>query len=209
MEAKSIRVVCVDDHPLILAGIKAILDAEPDVRYVGGATSGEEGLQQIRAQLPDVALIDLRLPDMAGTAVISSMRRDHPSVRAIALTTFKGDAQIRQALLAGATGYLLKDVLHQDLVDVIKKVYAGGRALAPAAVRELADHLPQTQLSAREVEIIHLMADGKRNKEISEDLGVAEDTIKFHVKNVLCKLGVHDRAHAVTLAIKRGILRID
>lgn len=204
-----IRVTCTDDHPLIIAGVKAILDAEPGMTFAGGATCGGDGLELFRRTLPDVALVDLRLPDLPGTAVIESIVCEFPQACVIALTTYKGDADIQRALAAGARSYLLKDSMYRELVDDIRRVHNGERYISPAAAVELAEHALDSGLTRRELDVLRLMSDGKRNKEIADDLCLSEDTIKFHVKSILVKLGVHDRTHAVTVAIKRGILHID
>jgi DNA-binding NarL/FixJ family response regulator len=204
-----IRVLCIDDHPLILAGVEAMLNAEPGIVFAGGASSGEEGIRLFREQLPDVTLVDLRLNGMSGTATIAAITGEFSHARLIALTTYKGDASIHQALAAGARGYILKDLMHHELVDAIHKVHGGGRWIAAEAAARLAENAPRVELTPRELDVLRLIAAGNRNKEIAGTLDVTEDTIKFHVKSILAKLGVNDRTHAVTVAVKRGILHLD
>jgi DNA-binding NarL/FixJ family response regulator len=205
----TIRVVCIDDHPLILAGVEAILEAEPGMAFAGGTTSAAAGLELYRRCTPDIALVDLRLPDMEGSALISSILQEFAGARLIALTTYKGDACIQRALGAGARGYLLKDLMYKELVEAIRKVQSGERYIMPVAACELASHVPRMELTTRELEVLRLVADGNRNKEIARLLRVTEDTVKFHIKSILGKLDVNDRTHAVTVAIKRGMLHVD
>jgi DNA-binding NarL/FixJ family response regulator len=204
-----IRVVCIDDHPLILAGVKSMLHAEPDLLFVGGAATAQEGLALFRTHTPDVTLVDLRLKGTSGTVAIADIRREFPEARIIAMTTYKGDEDIHRALAAGARGYILKDMMHKDLVYAIHRIHDGGRWIAPEAAARLAENSPRVVLTHREREVLCLVADGNRNKEIGDSLKVTEDTVKFHVKSILSKLGVNDRTHAVTVALKRGILHID
>jgi DNA-binding NarL/FixJ family response regulator len=208
-EVQNTRVICVDDHPLIIAGVKAILDTESDMAFVGGAACASDGLDLFRKARPDVALVDLRLPDLPGADLIRTLLGEFPSAHFIALTTYKGDADIQRVLTAGAKSYLLKDSMYRELVDAIRLVATGRRYVSPAAAAEIAGHALDSALTDRELAVLRLMANGNRNKEVASFLEVSEDTIKFHVKNILSKLGVHDRTHAVTTAIKRGILHID
>jgi DNA-binding NarL/FixJ family response regulator len=194
---------------LILAGVKSMLDAEPDMFFSGGTSTGEEGISLFRAILPDVALIDLRLKRSSGTDAIASISHEFPDACIIAMTTYKGDDDIYRALAAGARGYILKDLMHKDLVYAIRRTHNGARWIAPEAAAQLAENSPRIPLTSRELEVLKLVAGGNRNKEIAGALGVAEDTVKFHVKSILGKLGVNDRTHAVTVAIKRGILHIE
>lgn len=203
-----IRVICIDDHPLILAGVKSMLDAEPAMFYAGGSATGEEGLIVFRRVLPDITLVDLRLKSSSGTEAIAAIKREFPKARIIAMTTYKGDDDIHRALAAGAVGYILKDLMHKDLVYAIRRIHEGGRWIAPEAAAELAENAPRIELTNRELEVLRLMATGNRNKEIAAALNITEDTIKFHVKSILSKLGVNDRTHAVTIALKRGIIHL-
>jgi len=204
-----IRVICVDDHPLILAGVRSMLQAESDLLYIGGVATGEEGVTLFRASLPDVTLVDLRLKGTSGTEAIATIKKEFPEAHIIAMTTYKGDDDIHRALAAGANGYILKDLMHKDLVYAIHRIHEGGRWIAPEAAAQLAENSPRIELTARELEVLRSLADGKRNKEIADVLRITEDTVKFHVKSILGKLGVNDRTHAVTVAIKRGILHME
>jgi DNA-binding NarL/FixJ family response regulator len=208
-DTSPIRVICIDDHPLILAGVKSMLDAEPDMVFAGGTATGEEGISLFRTQVPDVALIDLRLKGSSGTVAIATIAREFPEAHIIAMTTYKGDDDIHRALAAGARGYILKDLMHKDLVYAIRRVHDGARWIAPEAAAQLAENSPRIPLTSRELQVLKLVAGGNRNKEIAGTLGVTEETVKFHVKSILGKLGVNDRTHAVTVAVKRGILHID
>ena len=208
-DSPPIRVICIDDHPLILAGVKSMLHAEPDMLFSGGAATGEAGLELFRTDLPDVTLVDLRLKGASGTAAIAEIKKEFPGARIIAMTTYKGDDDIHRALAAGARGYILKDMMHKDLVYAIHRINEGGRWIAPEAAAQLAENSPRVELTHRELEVLHLVADGNKNKEIANSLSVTEDTVKFHVKSILSKLGVNDRTHAVSVALRRGILHID
>ena len=185
-----------------------MLDAEPAMVYAGGAATGEEGLNLFRKILPDITLMDLRLKRSFGTEAIAAIKTEFPKARIIAMTTYKGDDDIHRALSAGAVGYILKDLMHKDLVYAIHRIHEGGRWIAPEAAAELAENAPRVALTGRELEVLRLMAIGNRNKEIAASLGVSEDTVKFHVKSILSKLGVNDRTHAVTVALKRGIIHL-
>lgn len=186
-----------------------MLQAEADMLYIGGAATGEEGVAMFRTNRPDVTLVDLRLKGTSGTEAIATIRKEFPEARIIAMTTYKGDDDVHRALAAGANGYILKDLMHKDLVYAIHRIHEGGRWIAPEAAAQLAENSPRIELTLRELEVLRLLADGNRNKEIAAALRVTEDTIKFHVKSILGKLGVNDRTHAVTTAIKRGILHLD
>lgn len=185
-----------------------MLDAEPAMFYAGGSATGEEGLNVFRRVLPDITLVDLRLKSSSGTEAIAAIKREFPKARIIAMTTYKGDDDIHRALAAGAVGYILKDLMHKDLVYAIRRIHEGGRWIAPEAAAELAENAPRIELTNRELEVLRLMATGNRNKEIAAALNITEDTIKFHVKSILSKLGVNDRTHAVTIALKRGIIHL-
>jgi len=185
-----------------------MLDAEPAMFYAGGSATGEEGLIVFRRVLPDITLVDLRLKSSSGTEAIAAIKREFPKARIIAMTTYKGDDDIHRALAAGAVGYILKDLMHKDLVYAIRRIHEGGRWIAPEAAAELAENAPRIELTNRELEVLRLMATGNRNKEIAAALNITEDTIKFHVKSILSKLGVNDRTHAVTIALKRGIIHL-
>lgn len=203
-----IRILVVDDHQLIRDGLVAVIGAEPDMRVVAEAGNGEEAVAMFRAHRPTVTLMDLRLPVMDGTAAIRVIRRESPHAPIIALTSYAGDEDIHRALEAGAQGYLLKDMLRNEVIRAIRTVHRGSRIIPPAVAAKLAEYIPRQELSARELEVLRGMAGGLRNKEIAHDLGMAEGTVKTHVKNILEKLNASDRTHAVMLALQRGILQL-
>jgi DNA-binding NarL/FixJ family response regulator len=204
-----ITILTVDDHPLIRDGLAAVIAREPDMRVVAEAGDGEQALEQYRAHQPSVVLMDLRMPVMDGVEAIQAIRGEFPTARIIALTTYEGDEDIYQALAAGASGYLLKDMLRTELIEVIRKVHQGYRAIPQAVAAKLAIHTPRIGLTPREIEVLRLMAEGKSNPEIATALGRAEGTMKIHVQNILQKLGAGDRTQAVTIALRRGIIHLD
>ncbi len=204
-----ITILAVDDHPLIRDGLAVVIGREADMQVVAEAGDGEEALEKYREHLPAIVLMDLRMPVMDGVEAIQAIRDEFPEAKIIALTTFEGDEDIYQALAAGASGYLLKDMLRNELVSVIRKVHQGYRGIPPAIAARLADHTPRVGLTAREVEVLRLMAEGMSNAEIAEALGRAEGTMKVHVHNILQKLGAVDRTQAVTIALRRGILHLE
>jgi len=207
-EAKPIRVLCVDDHPLLRQGIGALVGAEPDMALVAQAQSGSEGLEQFRRHRPDVTLLDLRLPDMNGVETLRAIRSEFPDARVLMLTTFEGDVEIRNALQAGAHGYLLKTMPPAEVVDAIRQVHAGGKRIPPAVAARLAEHMGDESLTARELEVLRHVAEGGRNKEIADVLSISEETVKVHVKHIMDKLGATDRTEAVAVAIRRGIIQL-
>jgi DNA-binding NarL/FixJ family response regulator len=201
-------VVCVDDHPLVRKGIAAILANEPSMTLVGEADNGRDAVLRYRELLPDVVLMDLRMRDVDGIEATRSILSEFPEARIIALTSFDGDQDIYRALDAGVRGYLLKESAHTDVVKAIATVHAGRRLMSPDVAERLSEHFPQVALTGRETEVLNLVAQGLSNKEIASRLGTASGTIKMHVQNVLEKLGAADRTHAVTIALRRGILRL-
>jgi two-component system NarL family response regulator len=204
-----ITILTVDDHPLIRDGLAAVIGREPDMRVVAEAGDGEEALELYRAHQPSIVLMDLRMPVMDGVEAIQAIRGEFRAARIIALTTYEGDEDIYQALAAGASGYLLKDMLRTELIEIIRKVHQGYRGIPPAIAAKLAVHTPRIGLTPRELEVLRLMAEGKSNPEIAAALGRAEGTMKIHVQNILQKLGAADRTQAVTLALRRGIIHLD
>lgn len=209
MQQARIRVLIVDDHPIVLKGLAAAIDPEPDLEVVGSAATGKGAVDLFREKRPDVTIMDLTLtPEMTGIQAVQAIRRECPDARIIVLSAYKGDEDIFQALRAGAVTYLLKETLSDDLVPIIREVHAGGGPIPPEVGRRLADRVSQPHLSTREIEVLQLVAKGMRNKEIAATLHISEETVQGHIKNIHSKLNVHDRTEAVTLAIRRGILRI-
>jgi DNA-binding NarL/FixJ family response regulator len=198
----------VDDHPVVRDGITAIINLQPDMTLVGVAATGGEALERFFALSPDVALVDLRLPDMSGFEVIKKIRDKSPNARIIVLSSHEGDVDIQRALEAGAQGYVAKGIVREELLETIRSVHAGKRRLPAAVAQKLAEHMTDEPISSRELEVLSLMADGRRNKEIASELSIAEDTVKMHVRNILSKLQVNDRTEAVTIAIRRGIIHL-
>ena len=204
-----IRILAVDDHPLLRKGIAALVNAEPDLKLVAEASNGKEAIDAFRSHLPDITLMDLQLPEIDGVQAIEVIRNEYPAARIIILTTYSGDAQVLRALKAGARGYLLKGFVHKELLEAIRAVHAGQKRIPPAIAAELADHATDETLTEREIEVMRLIAVGNSNKQIADQLSIGEATVKSHVTNILSKLGANDRAHAVTIGLKRGIIDLD
>ena len=209
MPNNPIRVLAADDHPMIRAGLATTISAEPDMTVVGTAENGAQALEMYRQHRPDVLLIDLKMPEMGGVDAIRAIRAEFPLAKIIVLSTYQGDEDIFRAMQAGATTYLLKDMLAQKMVGVIREVSQGARPIPPEVAERLTDRMFQTGLTSREVEVLQLVARGLRNKEIAAELSISEETAQGHVKNILSKLSVHDRTEAVTVAIRRGIVHLD
>ena len=207
-DAEKIRVLCVDDHPVVRDGLTAIINLQPDMTLVGAAATGAEGLERFFALKPDVALVDLQLPDMSGFDLIKKIEDKSPNARIIVLSSHEGDVDIQRALEAGAQGYVAKGIVREELLETIRSVYMGKRRLPAAVAQKLAEHLADEPISPRELEVLSLMAEGRRNKEIASELSIAEDTVKMHVRNILSKLQVNDRTEAVTIAMRRGIIHL-
>jgi DNA-binding NarL/FixJ family response regulator len=201
-----IRIFTVDDHPLMREGIAAVIEHQEDMVLVGEATNGREAIEGFRLHRPDITLMDLQMPEMSGIDAIIAIRSEFSNARVVVLTTFQGDVQALRAFKAGASGYLLKNMLRKELVDTIRTVHAGRRRIPPAVAAELAEHVVDDQLSEREVEILARVAQGNSNKIIASQLGISEATVKYHLQSVLSKLGAKDRTHAVTIAMKRGFI---
>src|SRR5713226_204421 len=204
----SIRVLSVDDHPLLRQGIAAIINSQPDMLLVAEASSGSEGIQKFREHQPDVTLMDLRLPDMSGIDTMIAIRTEFSDARIIMLTTFEGDVEVQRALEAGARGYMLKSMPPKDLVEVIRQVHAGKKRVPAELAAQLADHLCDEALTEREVDVLRHVAGGNRNRDIAEQLFISEETVKVHVKHVMEKLGASDRTQAVAIAVRRGIFQL-
>jgi DNA-binding NarL/FixJ family response regulator len=203
-----IRVLCVDDHPIVRDGVEAIINLQPDMLLAGGAATGGEAIERFRELRPDVTLVDLRLPDMSGFDLIKKLKDQSPDARIVVLSSHEGDVDIKRALEAGAQGYVVKGIVRGELLDIIRSVHAGKRRLPAALAQKLAEHIADEAISPRELEVLSLMAAGKRNKEIAGELSIAEDTVKMHVRNILSKLQVNDRTEAVTIALRRGIINL-
>jgi DNA-binding NarL/FixJ family response regulator len=199
-----IRVLIVDDHPMVRDGIAALLSRQPDMDPVGEASNGVEAVEKFRELSPDLTLMDVQMPCMGGVEAIAEIRRLSPDARVLVLTTYPGDANAARALRAGAAGYLLKNGIRLELIDAIRMVHAGRRAITADIAHEIATHALDDVLTEREIEILRLVADGHANKEIARRLNLSNDTIKAQLKTIFGKLGVHDRTHAVTLAARRG-----
>ena len=204
--SQKIKVLTVDDHPLLREGIAAVIQGEDDILLVGEATNGQEAIEIFRTLRPDVTLMDLQMPVMSGIDAIKAIRREFPGARFVILTTYQGDIQALRAFQAGASGYLLKNMLRKELLDTIRTVHAGLKRIPPEIAAELAEHVMDEALSSREMEVLRKVAIGTSNKMIASQLGVSEATVKVHMKNILAKLGANDRTHAVTTAMKRGFL---
>ncbi|WP_321475561.1 response regulator transcription factor [uncultured Paludibaculum sp.] len=207
-EEKQIRVFSVDDHPLLREGIATIINNQPDMTLVADAASGSEAIQGYRTHLPDVTLMDLRLPDMSGIDAVIAIRSEFPEARIIMLTTFEGDVEIQRALAAGARGYLLKSMPPKELVEVVRQVNSGKKRLPAEVAAQLAEHLSDEALTEREIDVLRHLAGGNRNRDIAELLRISEETVKVHVKHLMEKLGASDRTQAVAIAVRRGVIQL-
>jgi DNA-binding NarL/FixJ family response regulator len=203
-----IRILTVDDHPVIRQGIAGLIANQPDMTLIGEAANGREAIEQFRAYRPDVTLMDLQMPEMNGIDAIIAIRGEFPQARIIVLTTYSGDVQILRALKAGAFAYLLKNSLHKELRDTIRAVQAGKKTISPEVSFQLAEHATDDALSPAEVRVLRLIAQGNANKEIAAQLSVSEETVKGQVRNILSKLGANDRTHAAIIGLKRGIIEV-
>jgi DNA-binding NarL/FixJ family response regulator len=207
-ETIRIRVFSVDDHPLLREGLAAIINNQPDMVLVAQAANAQEAVEKFRNHLPDVTLMDLRLPDKSGIDAMKAIRTEFPEARVIMLTTFEGDVEIQRALEAGARGYLLKNMPPKDLVEVIRQVHAGKKRIPPQLAAQLAEHLTDEELTAREIEVLSQIAGGNRNRDIAEKLFITEETVKVHIKHIMEKLGASDRTQAVAIGLRRGIIEL-
>jgi DNA-binding NarL/FixJ family response regulator len=205
-QSEAIRILTVDDHQLLREGIAAVLESQEDMTLVAQASNGREAVEAFRRLRPDVTLMDLRMPDMSGIEAITAIRGEFPNARIIVLTTYAGDAQAAAALKAGAAGYLLKNLVRKELLETIRAVHSGKRRVPPEIATEIAEHVADDALTGREVEVLRRVAAGKSNKLIAAELDISEGTVKTHMKSILPKLAAADRTHAVTIALKRGIL---
>jgi DNA-binding NarL/FixJ family response regulator len=207
-EGSSIRILAVDDHSLVLEGIATFIAGQPDMRLVAEASNGREAIQRFREHRPDVTLMDLQMPEMNGLDAIIAIRNEFSEARIIVLTTYKGDVQVLRALKAGARAYLLKGLLRKELLETIRAVHAGEKRIPPEIASQLAEHAVDDSLTQREIDVLRLLAGGNPNKLIADQLSITEDTVKGHVKNILSKLDANDRTHAVTIALKRGVIEL-
>jgi DNA-binding NarL/FixJ family response regulator len=203
-----IRVLAVDDHPLVRAGISGFIGVQEDMVLAAEAANGREAIQQFRTHRPDVTLMDIQMPEMNGLDALIAIRTEFPEARIIMLTTYEGDVHILRALKAGAQGYLLKNTLHSELLQTIRAVHAGKRGLSLEASFQIAQHVSDEALTPAEIVVLRLIAAGNANKEIANQLGITEDTVKGRVKSILSKLDVNDRTHAAIIGLKRGIIEL-
>jgi DNA-binding NarL/FixJ family response regulator len=201
-----IRVLSADDHPLLRDGIAALIGSEEDMELIGAASNGSEAVDLFRKYRPDITLMDLQMPEMNGIDAIGAIRGEFPEARIIVLTTHPGDVQVSRAFKAGARAYLMKGELRKELLQTIRAVHAGHKRVSPEIASEIAEHAADGALTPREIDVLRLVAAGNSNKETGARLSLTEVTIKSHVKNILAKLGANDRTHAVTIALKRGII---
>jgi DNA-binding NarL/FixJ family response regulator len=207
-DQQGIRVFSVDDHPLLREGIAAIINSQPDMSVIAEASNAREAIQQFRNLQPDVTLMDLRLPDKSGIDALIAIRNEFPEARIIVLTTFEGDVEIQRALEAGARGYILKSTPPKELLKVIRQVHAGTKQIPAQIAAQLAEHVADEDLTARETEVLGQIAGGNRNRDIAEKLFIAEETVKVHIRHIMDKLGASDRTQAVAIALRRGIIQL-
>jgi DNA-binding NarL/FixJ family response regulator len=201
-----IRILAVDDHPMLREGLASLVASQSDMELIAEASTGREALEQFRNHRPDITLMDLQMPDMGGIEAMAAIRNEFPEARIIVLTTYKGDVQVLRALKAGARAYLLKGLLRKELLETIRAVHAGQKRIPPEIAAVLADHAVDEALTSREIDVLRLIANGNANKLIGDRLSITEETVKGYVKSILSKLGASDRTHAVTVALKRGII---
>ncbi len=203
-----IRILTVDDHPLIRVGVATLVAPESDMKVVGEASNGREGIAKFRECLPDVTLMDLQMPDMNGIDVMIAIRHEFPEARFIVLTTYTGDVQALRAIKAGAQAYVTKNLVHKELLQTIRAVHAGRKTMSPEMAAQVAAYAGDEALTPREIDVLRMIAAGSANKEIAAQLSISEETVKSRVKNILLKLGANDRTHAVTIGLKRGIIEL-
>jgi DNA-binding NarL/FixJ family response regulator len=207
-QSTPIRILSVEDHPVFSEGLSTIIGSQEDMLLVAIATNGVEAIEEFRRHRPDITLMDLRLPGANGIDTLIAIRGEFPKARIIMLTMSEGDAEIQHALRAGASAYILKNMPKNELLEVIRSVHAGRRPIPPEVATRLAEHMGEEDLTTRELEVLQLIRDGYRNKQIADRLTISEATVNFHIKHLVDKLGANDRTHAVTIAIRRGLLRV-
>jgi len=207
-EPSPIRILVVDDHPVVREGVTTLVGGQSDMRVVGEASNGREAIQQFRAHRPDITLMDIQMPVMSGLDALIAIRDEAPEARIVMLTTYSGDAQVQRAIKAGARGYLLKNSLHEELLQTIRAVHVGRKAMSAEASFELAEHATDDALTPAEIRVLRLIAEGNANKEIAEQLAISEETVKGQVRNILSKLGAKDRTQAAMIGMKRGIVAL-
>jgi DNA-binding NarL/FixJ family response regulator len=208
MNAHTIRILSVDDHPLLHEGLATVVESQSDMVLAAEASTGRDAVQQFRKFTPDVTLMDLRLPDMSGIDAMLAILSEFPEARVIILTTFAGDVEIQRALEAGARAYVLKSMAPKELVEVIRQVHAGKKRVPPEIAAHLAEHYSDEALTGREIEVLRQIADGNRNRDIAEKLFITEETVKVHIKHIMDKLGATDRTQAVAIGVRRGIIQL-
>jgi len=207
-EPSPIRILVVDDHPVVREGVTTLVGGQSDMRVVGEASNGREAIQQFRAHRPDITLMDIQMPVMSGLDALIAIRDEAPEARIVMLTTYSGDAQVQRAIKAGARGYLLKNSLHEEMLQTIRAVHVGRKAISAEASFELAEHATDDALTPAEIRVLRLIAEGNANKEIAEQLAISEETVKGQVRNILSKLGAKDRTQAAMIGMKRGIVAL-
>ena len=208
MNETTLRILTVDDHPLVRQGINSIVTSEPGMTVVAEASTGYEGVELFRKHKPDVTLMDLRLPDMSGIDALAAIRMEFRDARIVILTTFEGDVEVQRALKAGASGYVLKSMRRKELVEVIRRVASGRKVVDPEMAAQMSSYLGDQMLTEREIEVLERIPAGMRNSDIADQLFISEETVKVHVRHILEKLGANDRTQAVTIAVRRGIIRL-
>lgn len=207
-DQRAIRILVVDDHPLFRDGVAALIAGQPDMELVAHAANGREGIEQFRKYAPDITLMDLQMPETTGIDALIAIREGAPEARVIVLTTYSGDVQVMRALKAGARAYLLKNLLHKELLATIRTVHAGQKTMSPSVAAEIAGHSTEDALTTREIDVLRLIAAGHANKEIAARLSTTEETVKSRVKNIMMKLQANDRTHAAMIGLKRGIIEL-